>query len=133
MRVLVDDGIFDNRSRTDTDIGDSELPVVLLILFILIIVCAHHQCSFEYDVLSNDASYPRYGIHDLRTLQDRAFRQNRFTNFAAFHSGGRQESWTREYRRDHIMEIEMRSAARQIDIGTIKRFDGAKVLPVSVK
>src|SRR6185295_13305204 len=57
VRVLVDVRVPDHRSRADTDIRDSRRPIEILVLFIFVVIGAHHQRSVQIDVFANKAAY----------------------------------------------------------------------------
>src|SRR5262245_60169037 len=66
VRIFVDDRIADGGTAADSDVWNSELPVVVLVLFVFIIVGAHHQRSFECDVFADHAANSHDGVRDTR-------------------------------------------------------------------
>src|SRR5262249_9012991 len=64
VRVFVDDCLSDNGSLSDSDVRDSQLPVVFEIFLVLIEIRAHHHYAFKLDVFSDLASNSNDRIED---------------------------------------------------------------------
>src|SRR5215831_17334708 len=64
VRVLVDDCVPDDGSFPDSDVRDSQLPVVLEVVLVFIEIRAHDHDAFEFNVLCDLAANSNHRIED---------------------------------------------------------------------
>src|SRR5262249_49928308 len=102
--VFVDDRVPHDRAAADAHVRNSELTIVIPVVFIFVVIGSHHQSPVEGRSFTDDASDTDDRIHNAGAFQDGAFREQGLADFTLFDSRGRQKSRTREDRRHHIVK-----------------------------
>ena len=131
--ILVDNGVDDRAVVAYPDMRHPLRDILLQFLRRLVIVRPHDDGILDRGPASDAGSNADDGALDVRPRQDAPFGDDRLMYVAVVHLGTRQLPQVGIDRHLCIVEVELRQAARQIQVCLIERSNGSDICPVIVE